>query len=191
MKKMLMALVMMASVGASAATTINTVMSSVNETVMGQIALNNPFNWVVGDTAVYNLTMATFIKGTMTMTIKDVQPTTVTIDQSMDLGFAGKQDCIEVIDSTTGAVKSMVCNGQNQNPGDTSDVTVVDSKEDTVTVPAGTFVCLYIKAHSASQNTDMEQWANPKLVPVMGLVKALAPSQIGQVTIELASFKKM
>jgi hypothetical protein len=52
MKKMLLALVMMASVGASAATTINTVLSSVNETVMGQIALNSPFNWVVGDTAV-------------------------------------------------------------------------------------------------------------------------------------------
>jgi hypothetical protein len=109
----------------------------------------------------------------------------------MDLGFAGKQDCDEVIDSTTGAVKSMVCNGQNQNPGDASDVEVIDSKEDTITVPAGTFTCLYIKAHSKSQNADIEQWANPKLVPVMGLVKALAPSQIGQVTVELTSFKKM
>jgi hypothetical protein len=168
---------------------MTTVMKSITEHTMADTAMKGPFNWVVGDTASYKLNLASFINGTMVMTIKDVQATTVTIQQDLDIQIQ-KQSCTEVIDSTNGQVKSMVCNGQAQNPGDAGDVTVIDSKEDTVTVPAGTFDCLYIKAHSKSQNADIEQWANPKLVPVMGMVKALMPSQIGQIDIQLTSFKK-
>src|SRR6185312_8450635 len=105
MKKMLLALVMMVSASAYAGTTtINSVMSSVTATVMGDVTTKGPFHWAVGDTAAYKLNMGGMINGTMSMTIKDVQPTTVTIEQAMDLGFAGKQDCIEVIDSTNGSV---------------------------------------------------------------------------------------
>lgn len=190
MKKMLLALAMFASVSASAAVNLPVLMKTITAQTMGDAAARGPFNWVVGDTASYKLNLASFINGTMTMTIKDVQATTVTIQQDLDIQIQ-KQSCTEVIDSTNGSVKSMVCNGQAQNPGDAGDITVIDSKEDTVTVPAGTFDCLYIKAHSKSQNADIEQWANPKLVPVMGMVKALMPSQIGQIDIELTSFKKM
>jgi hypothetical protein len=110
----------------------------------------------------------------------------------MDLGFMGKQACEITMNPQTGKTEKLTCNGQDQSQADQGTVEVIDSKEDTVTVPAGQFTCLYIKAKSTAQGkeTIMEQWANPKLVPVMGLVKALTPSQMGQVKIELASFHK-
>jgi hypothetical protein len=40
------------------------------------------------------------------------------------------------------------------------------------------------------QDTTAEQWVNPKQVPVMGMVKIIAQSQMGPVTAELTSFKR-
>ena len=108
------------------------------------------------------------------------------------MGFLGKQNCEMTINPQTGETKKFVCNGQEQN-ADQGQVEVIDSKEDTITVPAGTFTCLYIKAKSTAQGqtNEIQQWANPKLVPVMGMVKTIAPSQMGEVNLELTSFKKM
>jgi hypothetical protein len=99
------------------------------------------------------------------------------------------QNCEMVMNPNTGETTKFECNGQAQDPGDASDIEVIETKEDTVKVPAGTFVCLYIKAKTQGQ--EVQQWINPKEVPVMGMVKSIMPSQMGEVTVELASFKKM
>jgi len=149
-------------------------------------------NFVKGDNAAYSLQIASFIKGTMTMAVTDVGADGVWIDQAMDLGGAGKQDIKELIDPNTGAVKKMIVNGQEQAPPAAGDVQIIDSKQDTVTVPAGTFTCLYVKVQMKQngQDTTAEQWVNPKLVPVVGMVKMIAQSQLGPVTAELTSFKR-
>ena len=173
---------------AQAVTLPELVAHTTSQMMMGDVDAQG-LSFKVGDEATYNLKVS-FINGTMKMAVKAVASDSVTISQDLDLGFMGKQACEMVINPNTGETKSLKCNGQNQESGNTGDIEIIDSKEDTVKVPAGTFTCLYIKAHSKSQNADLEQWANPKLIPVFGMVKSLMPSQMGQVTIELKSFKK-
>lgn len=187
-KTMIIALSMALSFGASAST-INNVATAIGNAVLQDAETRATFDWKVGDSATYDLNMASFIKGSMVMGVKAVAADSVTLTQDMDLGFMGKQACEIVLNPQTGETKSMVCNGQAQDPGQAGDIEIIESKEDTVTVPAGTFTCLYIKAKQGEN--IVQQWINPKQVPVMGLVKTIAPSQIGEVKIDLKSFKKM
>lgn len=188
---MLKALVMSLALGLgfqAQAYTINNVATALNEIVFADAPVSQ-LDFKVGDSANYNL-KAGFISGTMAMTVKAVEGSLVTLGQDMDLGFMGKQSCTVVVDISNGETKSMVCNGQNQNPPAAGDMEVVEMKEDTVKVPAGTFTCIYLKVLQKSSNTTVQQWANPKLVPVTGMIKTISPSQLGEVNVELTSFKK-
>ncbi len=187
-KKILVALSFVASVSAQAYTMQN-LAQEVGSSVAEQAASGRGmFNFKVGDTASYKLQMG-FLPGTMVMTVTNVVPDEVTISQVMNM-LGQKQDCVEVLNPNTGEMKSMTCNGQAQNSGDASDIEVIDQKEDTVTVPAGTFTCLYIKAKQKSNGNEIEQWINPSEIPVFGMAKSTMPSQMGKVVIELTSFKK-
>lgn len=187
-KTMVIALSMALSFGAYAGN-INTIVSDINAAVLHDVEANGIFDWKVGDQASYNLTLGSFIKGSMVMGVKAVSADSVTLTQDMDLGFMGKQSCEITMNPNTGETLSFVCNGQAQDPNQGGNVELIEQKEDTITVPAGTFTCIYIKAKQ--EQNIIQQWINPKQVPVMGLVKTIAPSQMGDVTIVLASFKKM
>jgi hypothetical protein len=187
-KKILVALSLVASVSAQAYTMQN-LAQEVGSSVAQQAASSRGmFNFKVGDTASYKLQMG-FLPGTMVMTVTNVVPDEVTISQVMTM-LGQKQDCVEILNPNTGEMKSMTCNGQAQDSGDASDIEVIDQKEDTVTVPAGTFTCLYIKAKQKSNGNEIEQWINPSEIPVFGMAKSTMPSQMGKVVIELTSFKK-
>lgn len=189
MLKSFISTALLLAAGVSSATTITQVSLIAAETILSNGAQTAGFNFHAGDSTTYNLNISSFIQGTMSMTVKSVDTNSVVIDQ--DINVMGQaQSCEETINPNTGAISNMTCNGQHQDPGNNSDIEVVDSKEDTVTVPAGTFDTLYIKAHNKKDNTDIEQWINPKLIPVLGLAKMNAPTQLGQMTVELASFKK-
>lgn len=187
-KKILVALSLVASVGAQAYTMENLAQEIGSAMVQQQSAVRSPFNFKVGDTASYKLKMG-FLPGNMVMTVTNVLPDDVTISQVVDM-MGQKQDCVMVLNPNTGETKSMTCNGQAQESGDPSDIEVIDQKEDTVKVPAGTFVCLYIKAKQKSSGSEIEQWINPSEIPVFGMAKSTMPSQMGKVVIELTSFKK-
>ena len=146
-----------------------------------------------GDASNYNLQIGSIIKGTMNMLVMDVGADGVWIQQAMDLGFAGKQDMRELIDPNTGEIKKLIVNGKEQAPPAKGDIEVIESKEDAITVPAGQFTCLYIKAKMKQdgKETQVEQWMNPKAIPVMGMAKLITESQMGPVTAELTSFKRM
>ena len=189
-KGLILALSMIVSLHASAATDINTVFSDSTRAILAA-PLAGP-NWKVGDTASYKLNIASFINGTMVMTIKALTDSEMTMGQDADLGFAGKQSCDVLIDIHNGKVKKMTCNGQDQTPAEgANDIEIVETKEDHITVPAGAFDCIYIKAKQKSDGKEIEQWINPKLVPVTGAIKMIAPTQLGAMTVELTSYKKM
>jgi len=181
---------MMLTVGmtASATTINNKIFETVSQAFTASDVDAQGFNFKVGDQATYNLNMG-FVKGSMIMTVKSVAADEVVITQDMDLGFLGKQACEETLNPNTGEVKKMVCNGQEQNQ-EKPDFEVIDTKEDTITVPAGTFTCLYIKAKNNKDNSMAEQWVNPKQIPVFGMVKMMADTQMGKMTVELKAFKK-
>lgn len=144
-------------------------------------------NFKKGDRADYSLNMG-FIQGTMIMSVYDIVAEGVWLHQDVDMSFAGKQKIEILIDPNTGETKKLIVNGKEQQIPDRGDMEVIESKEDTVRVPAGQFVCLYIKVKT--KDGEVEQWVNLKEIPVMGMVKSIMPSQLGPVTIELTSFQK-
>lgn len=185
---MILALSMALSFSANAGT-INTLVADINAAILHDVEAQSPFNWKVGDQATYALNMGGFIKGSMVMGVKEVTSDKLVLTQDMDLGFMGKQSCEITMNPNTGETSSFVCNGQAQDPNQGGAIELIEQKEDTVKVPAGTFVCVYIKAKQGEN--IIQQWVNPREVPVMGLVKTLAPSQMGEVKVELVSFKRM
>lgn len=176
-------------VGAQAqAINFETLVTDINKGMLSSDA-RGMFDFKVGDTASYQIKMG-FLPGTMVMTVTDVQPSEVTLNQTVNL-MGHAQECITKMDPNTGENKGTVCNGQQQDAGDPNDIEILEQKEDTVKVPAGTFTCLYIKAKQKSTGNIIEQWINPSDVPVLGMVKSTMPSQMGKVVVELSSFKKM
>lgn len=188
-KSLLLTLGLTVSFGAQA-NTIEALAYDLNQAMLSEAMVQGPFDFKVGDSASYKLNMGGFINGTMVMAVKAVGAEDVTITQEMDL-MGQKQSCEQVLNPNTGEIKKFQCNGQDQDAGSADDIELIETKEDTVKVPAGTFVCMYIKARQKSTGQDVEQWINPKEVPVFGMVKQVAPSQLGKVTVELTSFKKM
>jgi hypothetical protein len=173
----------------ASATTINQVVFDTSLKILSDVVTQGPFHFVVGDQTNYKMNIGGFINGTMSITVKTVADDEVVLAQDIDMSFLGKQACEQTFNPNTGAVKKIVCNGQEQKPSDGS-FEMIENKEDTVTVPAGTFTCLYVKAKNTKDNSEIEQWINPKAIPVMGMAKMIAPSQIGKMTVELTSFKR-
>ncbi len=146
-------------------------------------------NWKVGDENNYKLNMGGFLNGTMKMSVREIGADGIWLVQDVDL-MIQKQKIEVLLDPNTGAIKKMLVNGQEQTPPK-PDYEVLEQKEDKVTVPAGTYDAIYIKIKDKAQNNAIsEQWINPRDIPISGMLKSLADSQLGKVTIELTSFKK-
>lgn len=145
-------------------------------------------NWKVGDQNNYKLDMG-FIQGTMIMKLREIVSEGYWLDQDMDLGFAGKQQASILLDPNTGEIKKMIVNGQEQKiPENTTEI--VEVTEDKITVPAGTFDCIHARLKDKNDGKETNAWINPQAIPLSGMLKTIQPSQFGNVTIVLTSFKK-
>lgn len=187
-KALIAALGLMFSVNAVAAPSAVEVITQVQMPAIMDQAQTLGLDWKVGDSASYNIDMG-FIKGSMVMSVRSVGAEGIWMDQDMDLGFAGKQKVETLIDPNTGEIKKMIVNGKEQAPPK-QDIEVIEIKEDKVTVPAGTFDCIHARLKDKENNNEINAWINPQLIPMSGLLKQVAPSQFGNVTVVLKSFKK-
>lgn len=181
--------------GAASASTPTTVVEQVISGVEQQLHIqlmssvhNMGLNWKVGDQNNYSLDMG-FIKGGMVMTVNSIGDDGIWLDQDMDLGFAGKQQAKALIDPNTGEVKKLIVNGKEQEIPK-QNVEIVETKEDKITVPAGTFDCIFVRLHDKDNNNDIQTWINPREIPISGMLKTIQPGQFGDVTLLLKSFKK-
>lgn len=149
-------------------------------------------NWKVGDQADYKISIGGFINGTSHNFVREDIGTSIWMIQDMDLGMVGKQMIEVLINKTTGKIEKMLVGGKDQAIPDVGDQEVVEMHEDNVTVPAGSFPCIYAKIKSKKDGSIQEAWINPQTVPMSGMLKALADSQFGKVTQEATkfSFKK-
>ena len=190
MLKSLLALATVAtfSVGAQAATSPLVQLSQpvITSVAMQATVTTLGLKWKVGDTADYSMS-AGFISGTIHSFVRDDNGTEIWVQQDMDLGFAGKQKVEILFDKATGQVKKILADGKEQTLPDASNREVVDQKEDSVTVPAGTFKAIYIKIKDKTKGDIQEAWINPQDVPINGMIKVLADSQLGKVTQELTA----
>jgi hypothetical protein len=152
------------------------------------VSVQSGIDWKIGDRNEYTVDMG-FLKGTMVMLVREIGADGIWIDQDIDLGFAGKQKASSLIDPNTGAVKKILVNGQEQTIPE-NNFKPVEVTEASVTVPAGTFDCIYIKLKDEKTGEEAQAWINPQIVSVGGSLKMIQPSQFGNVTIELKSFLK-
>lgn len=187
-KALIVALGFAVSSQAVAAPTItDIVVQQTQQAIMAEAHVQG-LDWKVGDTNNYNIDMG-FIKGTMDMTVRSIGAEGIWMDQNMDLGFAGKQKVETLLDPNTGEVKKMIVNGKEQAPPK-NNIEVIDMKEDKITVPAGSFDCIHVRIKDKDNNNEINVWINPSAVPLSGMLKTIQPSQFGNVTVLLKSFKK-
>lgn len=189
LKGLIITMSLFMSVAKADVSVFQAVSSVANKVVAMDAQTQGGLNWKVGDSANYNIN-AGFISGTMVMSVRSIDDQGAWIDQDMDLGFAGKQKESMLIDMHTGQIKKVVVNGKEQDPPKQDDYEMIDSTEDHITVPAGAFDCIHFRVRQKKDNTEVNQWVNPQAVPIMGLLKTIAPSQMGDVTVELTSFHK-
>ncbi len=142
--------------------------------------------WRVGDKADYKLAGG-IINGTVKSFVREDNGSEIWVQQDMDMGFLGKQKVEILFDKATGQVKKLLANGKEQTVPDASNIEVMETKEDKVTVPAGTFDAIYAKIKDKSNDQIQEAWINPQEVPINGMVKAIADSQLGKITQELTA----
>jgi hypothetical protein len=142
--------------------------------------------WKVGDKADYKMAGG-ILNGSVKSFVREDLGSEIWVQQDMDMGFLGKQKVEILFDKATGQVKKLLANGQEQSLPDTSNIEIVETKEASVTVPAGTFDAIYAKIKDKSNGQIQEAWINPQEVPINGMVKAIADSQFGKITQELTA----
>lgn len=155
---------------------------------LAQEQLNNALGLKVGDSANYNVDMG-FIKGKMKSLVREEIDRGFWIQQDMDMGPFGKQKVEILMDKSTGQILELKVNGQNQQPPK-QNMEVIETTEQKITVPAGTFDSLFVKMKNKDDGSVTQAWINPQEVPVGGMIKTIQPSQMGEVTVILTAFKK-
>lgn len=189
LKSLIISAVLIISTAATAAQSAGQFLFSNQVQLMQDFVTENALGWKVGDTNSYKLNMGGFINGTMKMYVREFVGDDAWMVQDIDL-MIQKQKVEALIDTNTGELKKLLVNGQEQQRPEPN-FEVIEQKQVNVTVPAGTFKTMYIKIKDNSQNGQItEQWVNPREIPINGMAKSLADSQLGKVTIELTSFKK-
>lgn len=146
-------------------------------------------NLAEGDEANYSMDMG-FIQGSMQMLVRKFEAQGVWIDQNVNMGGFGQQKIEVLLDPATGEIKQIIANGQQQQIPQRGNMEVVETREETISVPAGTYTCVYIKVLDKSKNQEAQQWVNLRDIPVFGMVKSIAQSNFGPVTLQLTSFTK-
>lgn len=190
MKSIIIALLAVVGLQAHAAPALTQIeVASLAQSVSDPAETTAFLKWTVGDSADYKMSGG-IIQGDMKTLVREEVTEGFWVQQDMNLGFMGKQKVEILYDKNNGEVLQLLVNGQKQTPPDPNDMEVIDMKGDRITVPKGTFDCTYVKIHNKKENNDMEAWINPDAVPISGMLKTVAPSQLGQITIELTDFKK-
>lgn len=144
-------------------------------------------NWHVGDKASYEISaMGGFLKGTSDNEV--TQDTGTSFWMVQMLKIMGQEQKVEtLLNKSTGQIEKLIVNGKEEAIPK-SDIEVLEMKEAKVTVPAGSFDCIYVKIKNKEDNKESEAWINPKVVPMSGLLKMSGQSQMGPVSQEATSF---
>ncbi len=151
----------------------------------------NLINWKVGDFHDIKIEFA-FGGGTgkKLATKEDTAKNAIWLVTTISL--MGQNQKTEVLyDRATGKVLEMIVNGKPQEvDGESGEVEILEQKETEITVPAGKFDCMYIKAAITNQGEKMEveAWVNPIDVNLDGMLKTTLQTQIGPLSLILAKF---
>jgi hypothetical protein len=186
---------MMAALGAvsaqaaTPAEALPTVIQAVQTLNQLQAKFANQINWQVGD--YHKLQVQFLLPGEGTKEVTKDEPSQNGVWYTQEISLLGqKQKTEALIDRATGKTLKLIVNGQEQDPNQGGDIEIVEQSETTITVPAGTFDCFYIKANvkAQGQTTQAELWINPINVNIDGTLKMTMQSQMGPISLILKEF---
>lgn len=153
----------------------------------------NLIRWRVGEFHEMKVDMGGFIKGDgrKEVTKEEMYQGEEAIWYVTTINIMGQSQVSEALmKRSDGSVVKLIVNGKEQTPPSQDDMDIIEQSETTVTVPAGTFDCLYIKVKTKSQGQDVEieAWANPIDVNLDGMLKTKAKTSIMPIKMELVKF---
>ncbi|MFK8137348.1 MAG: hypothetical protein AB8E15_03215, partial [Bdellovibrionales bacterium] len=143
------------------------------------MAKTTGLNWVAGDNTVHNINMG-FIPGTNNTTVRSVDGSMAWLVSDIDL-MIQKQKAEILIDLSTGEIKKLIVNGEEQDPPQAGNMEIISAEEAKITVPAGTFDAIHLKIKDVDKNEVSQTWINMDEIPINGAAKMIQPSQMGEV----------
>lgn len=149
---------------------------------------NALIKWNINDSCDYKMAGG-FINGTMHMFVREATTQGFWLQQDVDMGFLGKAKMETHIDKENGQILEVLVNGQKQDIPE-PDMDIIESRKEMVTVPKGTFEAVWLKMKDNKSGDISQMWANPTVIPISGMIKAIQPSQFGEITMELTNFQK-
>lgn len=150
-------------------------------------------DWKVGEYQEFVVKLS-FFSGTMTkeVTAEEGEGDEAAIWITQLISLAGqKQEVKTLIRRSDAKTLKVIVNGQEQPVDEEGgEVEVLEQRQEKVTVPAGTFDAIYVKARVKAQDQDqvVELWAAPGKVNMEGLAKMKTEAQGMEITIELKKF---
>lgn len=151
----------------------------------------NVVDWQVGEFANFSLDLGILGQGTVTKKVTGEENTPeygeavwVETDVKMPMGA---QNVRTLIDRDTGKILKLIVDGKEQEVEEPN-LEVFEQRAEKVTVPAGTFRSIYIRARDHNQDADIEAWINPTDIPVGGILKSVIKKGFITMTMELTEF---
>jgi hypothetical protein len=147
----------------------------------------NVIDWKKGDSANFDVTLGSFLKGTLVKTVTkiDDDANAIWVNTKMDLSIQ-KDESDMLISRADGKVLKFIHNGKEE-AAPSGDIEVVSQDYTEIDVPAGHFKAIHIVANTKDVK-GIEVWANPRDTVMEGTLKQTVPSQFGNIEIVLARF---
>jgi hypothetical protein len=147
-------------------------------------------NWKVGDSQDYKVVLSGFgMEGTLAKvaTKEENNGTAIWVKNEMKLPIMN--DTQEILfDRNTAKVLKYIHNGKEEQLPDDK-IEIVETKNEEVTVPAGTFKSTHVIAKS-KQVKQIDIWINPRDISLDGAAKMFMDQGQVKITMELTKFTK-
>mgnify|MGYP000909768706 CR=1 FL=1 len=149
----------------------------------------NAIRWKVGD--FHEIKIDFILPGTGRKEATKDEPAQNAVWLKTTMQLLGQNQTTEaLINRANGEVLRLIVNGKEEDPKAGGDMEIIEQSETTVTVPAGTFDCFYVKAKVTGQQgtQTIEAWVNPIDVNLDGMLKTKIESQFGPISMILQRF---
>ncbi len=159
---------------------------SIFNSTLSSISPLDLINWRIGDEMNYTISLV-LGSGTAKKFVASDEGAALWFTQNISI--LGQNQKVEaLIQKADGKILKMKVNGQEQAVP-TPHLEIIDQEVTSITVPAGTFDCVHVRAKSDGKKVEV--WANPAQTVMDGSLKQVADSGlIGDMTLILTSFKK-
>ncbi|OGQ17679.1 MAG: hypothetical protein A3B70_08140 [Deltaproteobacteria bacterium RIFCSPHIGHO2_02_FULL_40_11] len=153
------------------------------------LSIQNLIDWKIGEKATYDMDLGFLGKGSVVKEATKEEGNALWISTKAKTPL-GEQTADVLIRREDGKILKFIVDGKEQEYKE-PELELISREADEITVPAGTFKTIHIKAKDKSDDADIDMWANPVDVPLGGIVKNIVVKGFLTITMVLKSFSKV